>query len=160
MATQRLTVATLAGRAADAVVARFEEWRANRDGPAVDQFCLALRERALALPVVYFAEWVDRWLMGDLVPGPDQVDGQRFQVATMSPERARAWADQCGSQFAEQQWFASRLREAAAGWGTVTDRYAVVVIREVIGASSSDDEVRASLNSVPPWLSADRSAAS
>jgi hypothetical protein len=90
--------------------------------------------------------------MGNLVPGPNAVEGRRFQAACLSPEQAVAWASQCGDQFSEQEWLAARLREAAAGWGTVAEQYAVVVIREVLGGSTTDEEVQASLDSVPEWL--------
>ena len=154
MATQRLTVATLAGLAADAAGDQFRAWRDSPDPGAVDRFCLALRDSALSLPVVYFAEWVDRWLMGDTVPGPGACEGRIFQAACLTPEQAVEWAERCGRQFQEYEWFAARLREASAGWGTVADLYAVVVVREVVGPSTTDDEVRASLGSVPDWLTA------
>jgi hypothetical protein len=144
VATQRLTVATLAGRAAAAVAARFEQWRTVPDPEGIDQFCTAIREHALSLPVVYFTEWVDRWLMGDTVPGPNALEGRRFQASVVTPEQAIAWADRCGHQFPEQQWLACRLREAAR---------TVVIIREVCGLSTTDTEVRAALGSVPDWAS-------
>jgi hypothetical protein len=64
------TVATLAGQAAHAVAARSQQWHAIPDAEAVDRLCVSLRENALSLAILYFAEWVDRWLMGDDVPGP------------------------------------------------------------------------------------------
>jgi hypothetical protein len=155
VATQRLTVATLAGRAAVAVSARFEQWRSAPDIEAVDRMCASLREHALDLPMVYFAEWVDRWLMGDLVPGPGAVEGRRSQATCLSPTEALGWAGRCGSQFAEQGWFAGRLREAAAGWGGVGEPYAVVVVREAVGASATDDEVQAAADRLPAWLAGD-----
>lgn len=153
MATQRLTVATLAGKSAVSVNSCFNRWRSVADSDAGDRFCASIREHSLCLPVVYFTEWVDRWLMGDLVPGPNAVEGRRFQAACLTPEEAVAWANRCGSQFAEQGWLASRLREAAAGWGEVAEPYAVVVVRETVGASVTDNEVRASAENVSKWLS-------
>jgi hypothetical protein len=153
VATQRLTVATLAGRSAVVVATRFELWRSLPDPAAVDGLCDSIREHALSLPVVYFAEWVDRWLMGNLVPGPGAVEGRRFQAACLSPAEALGWADRCGRQFAEQEWLASRLREAAAGWGGIAEPYSVVVVRETVGASVTDDEVEAVANRIPAWLS-------
>lgn len=152
MATQRLTIATLAGQAAVAVAAKFEGWRRAPDPAAIDKLCEAIREHALSLHVVYFAEWVDRWLMGDLIPGPGAVSGRRFQAACMWPMDAVALADQCGSQFAEQRWLASRLREAAEGLAGIAEPYAVVVVREVIGSSATDDEMQGAADLVPPWL--------
>jgi hypothetical protein len=150
VATQRLTVATLAGKAALAVTAQFEQWRGSPSPDAVDRLCAAIRENSLSLPVVYFAEWVDRWSMGNLVPGPGTVEGQRFQATCLSPAQATVWADGCGGQFAEQGWLAARLREAAVGM--VTEACAVVVIREVVGASTTDEEVHASMGGLPAWL--------
>jgi len=155
MATQRLIVATIAGDAAAAVSALLRGWHDNPapDPAAVDRFCERLRANGAGLPVVYFSEWVDRWLMGDHAPGPGAVDGKRFQVACLSPQRAVSWAGQCGSQFPEQEWLARRLREAARGWGSVAEPLAVVVVREVLGGSTTDEEVRAALHGIPSWLS-------
>jgi hypothetical protein len=152
MATQRLTVATFAGQSAAAVTALLRSWRIGSDPAALDRFCAALRENGRLLPIVYFCEWIDRWLMGDLVPGPEVVEGRRYQAACLSPEQALAWAGRCGQQFPEQEWLASRLREAAASWGG-GERRAVVVVREVLGGSTTDEEVKGSLSVVPVWLS-------
>jgi hypothetical protein len=150
-----LTVVTLAGQSAVTVAAWFEGWRSAPDPVAVDRLCAVLREHASSLPVVYFSEWVDRWLMGDLVSGLGAIEGRRFQATCVSSTQAVAWADRCGNQFAEQGWLASRLREAAAGWGRMAEPYAVVVAREVVGASATDDDVEAATGSVPAWLSLD-----
>lgn len=104
------------------------------------------------MPIVYFCEWVDCWLMGDLVPGPDPVEGRRCQVTCFSTEQAMAWADRCGHQFPEQEWLATRLREAVIAWGGI-ERRAVVVVREVFDASTTHEQVEASLGVVPDWLS-------
>jgi hypothetical protein len=148
-----MTVATLAGKAAITVAALFDRWRLTPDPEAIDHFCMAIRANASAVPVLYFAEWVDRWLMGGTIPGPGAIQGKRFQATSLSPGHALAWAGQCGRQFAEHVWMASRLREAATCWETVAEQREIIVIREVSGASISDDEVRASLCSLPAWLS-------
>lgn len=153
MATQRLTVVTLAGRSAVEVAVRFERWLSAPDPAAVDWLCASIREHALSLPVVYFAEWVDRWLMGDSVPGPGAVEGRRFQAVCLSSAEAVGRADRCLSQFAKQTWLAARLREAAAGWGGVGEPYSVVIAREVVGPSVTDEEVQSAAGSIPPWLS-------
>jgi hypothetical protein len=145
-------VATLAGEAALAVAERFARWREIPDAEAVDHFCRDLRENSLSLPVVYFSEWIDRWSMGDVVPGPNATEGRRFQAACLLPEQAVTWAGRCGRQFPEQRWLAARLQEATAGLGAVTERYAVVVIRGVTSPSATDEEVKASLGRVPAWL--------
>jgi hypothetical protein len=155
MATQRLTIASIAGRAAAVAETRFRSWRdgpAPPDPAAVDDFCVALRANGAMLPVVYFAEWVDRWLMGDTVPGPGSVAGRLYEATCLSPDQAAAWAGRCGRQFPEQRWLASRLREAAAAWAGVAQPRAIVVLREILGGSTTDDEVLASVAVVPDWL--------
>ena len=148
-------MASVGGAAAEAAEALFRSWREGPQPPepaAVDQFCEQVRANGHALPVIYFCEWIDRWLMGNLVPGPDPMHGRRYEVACLVPEQATQWAEQCGDQFPEQQWLASRLREAAAAWDGVADRRVVVVVREPMGASTDDEEVRTALQSVPGWL--------
>ena len=81
--TQRMTVATLGGKAAAAVAARFEQWRTALDSEKLDRLCIAIREHALSLHVLYFAEWVDGWLMGNKVPGHGAVEG--------ADSRPRSW---------------------------------------------------------------------
>jgi hypothetical protein len=152
MANQRLTMATIAGKSAALIPSLFRTWRVESDPAAVDRFCAALRRNGQSLPIVYFCEWVDRWLMGDLVPGPEAVEGQRYQADCLLPEQALAWASRCGVQFAEEQWLASRLREAAMAWGRAGPRV-VVVVRELFDNSTTDEEVTASLNVIPEWLS-------
>jgi len=149
---QRMTVATLAGDAADAAFAFFLALGTSSDPVALDAFCDAVNDNRLSLPIVYFCEWVDRWLMGDRVPGPAAQQGKQYQASCMTPAEANAWAEKCGTQFQEELSFAARLREAALGWGTVTDRYALVVTRDVLHISTGDDEVEASLSGVPSWL--------
>src|SRR5207248_11179845 len=97
------------------VSALFRAWRTARAAggeaatdDAIDDFGERLRSNYAALPVVYFCEWIDRWLMGDQVPGPAAVAGRRFQASCMSPEDAAEGAGRCGSQFPEQLWQAAR----------------------------------------------------
>ena len=155
MAMQRLTIATIAGDAANAVATLFESWQTSQQvgHSEVDCFCEQLRTNGTSLPIVYFCEWIDRWLMGDLVPGAGAVEGKKFQVACMSSEQALSGADRCGNQFQEQEWLACRLREAASGWSSVAEPKLIIVVREPLGASTTDDEVRVSLRAVPAWLS-------
>jgi hypothetical protein len=103
------------------------------------------------LPIVYFSEWIDRWSMGDQVPD-GFVEGRRYQAVCLSPEQAEACAARCGNQFFEQGWLASRLREAAIDSASVAERCAVVLLREVVGPTATDDDVRRSLSVVPEWL--------
>lgn len=152
MATQRLTVATLLGVAAEAVAARFARWRVSPSCAEVDEFCINLRNHAFSLQVIYFVEWIDRWLMAQDVPGPNPIDGSRFQVAFFTTQEALDWADQYGTQFNEQVWFAEHLRAAAGSWKEMKLLQTVVAIREVIGPSADDDDIRSAATILPDWL--------
>ncbi len=154
MASQRLFIATFAGEAAAVVTNLFRGWRATAvDVAAVDGFCAAIRSNATALPIVYFSEWLDRWQMGDLVPGPGSVNGRRFQTTAFTRDEALDWASRCGNKFQEERWLTARLREAADAWNELVDRVVVVIIREVLGGLTTDEEIQASLRVVPSWLS-------
>lgn len=158
MATQRLIIATLAGEAARATANRFASWRTEPSvvaATAVDRFCAALRANGASLHVVYFSEWIDRWLMGDGVPGPGAIEGQRFQVACFTREQAVAWAARCGTQFQEEGWLAARLREAGSAGGDSSGPVLLVVVREVLGGSALDEEILAARDVVPRWLAGD-----
>lgn len=160
MATQRLTVAAVLGTAGTAVAELFHHWRAasakgdddNAVRRGVDHFGEQLRTNGITLPVVYFCEWIDRWLMGNRVPGPGAVAGGRFEATCGSAAEAMAWAAECGDQFPEQEWLASRLREAAEAVAAFDRLAAVVVLREALGVSATDEEIRASGQAVPGWL--------
>ena len=152
VATQRLTVVTIAGQSAATVAIQFNRWLSNPDPTAIDQFCVVIQGHDSSLPIVFFVQWVDRWLMGDLLPDADTVNGERFQAACMSVARAIEFAGGCGEQWVEQKLLASQIREATYGWGTVTDKYVIVLIRERLGPSTLDDEAFASLETVPDWL--------
>lgn len=152
MATQLLTVATLGGEAAGAVARLFEQWNGTPNPAAVDRFCAELRVHKTSLPVLYFAEWVDRWSMGDVVPGPHAVSGRRYMMCCMTPAEALHWADTRSDQFHEYRWLAARLREASSAWEGLVERRTVVVMRDAVGLSTEDDEVTPSLTGVPPWL--------
>jgi hypothetical protein len=150
---QRLTVATFAGKSAAVVAALLRSWRVASALAAVDRFAAALRENGLALPVVYYSEWVDRWLMGDLVPGPEAVQGRRYQVACFSADQALAWAEQCGGAVRRADLVLLPASRGRWGMGGAEQR-TVVVLREAFDASTTDEQVKASFGAIPEWLSA------
>jgi hypothetical protein len=155
MASQRVLIATIAGDSAVTVANLFASWRSEIGGSeiaAVDRFCEALRSNADALQVVYYCEWIDRWLMGDRIPGPGTVEGRRFQATCLTREETIGWAGHCGTQFEEQIWLATRLREAATARKDLANPAVIVIVREVLGSTTTDEEVLASLGAVPGWL--------
>ena len=160
MPTQKLMIAAIAGHAGEAVGELFRGWRAARLGDgwhdnvrqAVDVFCEGLRAHGSELPVVYFSEWVDRWLMGDDVPGPEAVSGCRCEAACTPSADLANWARRLGNQHQEHRWLVRRLREATQAWQPLSGATVVVVAREVLGGSATDEEVTASFQVVPAWL--------
>jgi hypothetical protein len=163
MAMQRMTVATIAGEAGEVVAGLFRKWRVpqadgglEEAGRAVDMFAEQLRVNGSFLPVLYFCEWFDHWLMGDSIHGSEIVSGGRFEASCRSRAEAVDWADRCGSQFSEQQWLAARLREASEAWQSLAGPAVIVVLRVVLGASATDQEVTDSLRGLPGWLSTGR----
>jgi hypothetical protein len=151
--TQSVFVASLGGVAAQAMLDMFNLWRGSAVEKAkVDRFCEALLANKNSLPILGYCEWIDRWLMGDLLPGPDAVEGHRFQVTCMLPAAAEAWASRCGNQWPEQVWLANRLREIAMSWGETVERRLVLVVREVLDVSTFDEQVADSVRQFPNWL--------
>jgi hypothetical protein len=182
LASQRITIAKLGGVSGDVVLRRLAEWSAARqaDDPELwspdqwpaevrceaDDFAERLRTHGLVLPVVHFVEWADMWSMGNLFPrwltppdcpAPTGVHANRFEIFAYSlPDEGRLreyLASAAPQQWAETDFFVQRLREAVEAWNAFVDRAALVVLRFVVGGSALDEEVTASLQSCPAWLS-------
>jgi hypothetical protein len=181
LASQRITVAKLAGESADLALQRLGKWSAARqsDDPNLwspeqwpddvrkeaDDFAECLRAHGLTLPVIYFAEWADMWSIGDLftrwLTPPDGsrllgVHATRFELFAYGlPDGGRLakyLANAGPQQFTETDWFIGRLREAIEAWQKLVERAALVVLRYVVDGSISDEEVTASLHNTPGWL--------
>ena len=130
-----------------------------------DAFAEALRANALAPPVVHFVEYSDMWSMGDVFekwlspptgPKPLYVEGSRNTLYSYGlpddGKLAKYLAKARKQQFDEDDTYIRRLREAIYAWHTLVDRAAIVVIRHVVGGLVEDEELTASLQTVPPWL--------
>jgi hypothetical protein len=184
VATQRFTIAKIAGRSASALRERFMEWSAARKvrdpdswSPeqwpddcrrAVDSFAAALRSEGHKLPVIFFNEHVDMWLMGDFfrdcLPagvGTCQVCGDQFELACYSlPDEGRlagVLKDSLKRKNArkhpqEEQWFRVRLLEAVRAWELLHEEALLVTLRQVLDATVTDAEVLQSLLRTPPWV--------
>jgi len=181
LASQRITIAKVGGKAGDLVLQRLRKWAGARlvDDPnewsrdiwpstvraQADAFAEQLRANALCPPVIHFVEWSDLWSMGDLYtrwltppksPPPLEIDADRFQVyAYELPDSGRLeryLAKAPRQQFAECDQYVTRLREAVGAWGELVERSALIVLREVVGGLVTDEELVASLLVVPGWL--------
>lgn len=152
MARQRITVATIAGETGRIAAALFHKWHSTQADEGqdvvrrgVDRFAEQLRIRGGVLPIVYYCEWFDYWSMGDLTQLGKVVEGQQFSASCGSRKEVMAWAEQCVDQYPEQQWLAMRLREASAAWQLLAEPATIVILRQVLGPSYTDEEVTASL---------------
>lgn len=181
LAAQRITIAKVAGIAADVTLLRLREWASarrnsepdewsNDQWPSsvraqVDAFADRLRASSLLPPVVYFVEWSDLWSMGDLFsrwlmppggPPPFVIHADRFEVYGYAlPDGGRLGRHLTTAgpqQFDEYDWFVGRLHEALNACQELTDQAAIIVIREVVGGLYTDDDLLASLSRVPEWL--------
>jgi hypothetical protein len=174
MAAQRITFAKVAGQAAAVIHQLFVRWIAASEGSAlpdairaeIDDFATNLRAHAATPPGLYFSEWVDMWSMGDIVPnlGSEKAPvatGNRVQacchVAPIQFEKLRKGINVrlaiSGEPAQEATWLVARLREAEDACGEMAgDNWVLVVLREVLGLTVTDEEVQASLQSVPKWL--------
>jgi hypothetical protein len=151
--TQRWVVALVAGRTAVTIAALFQTWRRAVHVPGkVDKFCNDLRTHSSALPVLYYSEWIDRWLGSDAFPEPQIVSGRRFEACCLPAVRVREWSKQVDRQFPEQEWFANRIREASRAWQPSMSESVVLIVREVLGGSATDEEIAQSFLSIPEWL--------
>jgi hypothetical protein len=181
LAAQRITIAKVAGIAADVTLQRLREWAGARQSAEPDEwshdqwpssvrvqadaFADGLRASSLFLPVVYFVEWSDLWSMGDLFgrwlappggPDPIVIHANRFEVYGYAlPDNGRLGRHLTAArpqQFHEYDWFVGRLEEALNAWRELTDQAALIVIREVVGGLYTDDDLLASVSRVPEWL--------
>lgn len=182
MASQLITIAKLGGISGDIALRRLSTWAAAREArdpnlwspdqwPSevlveVDEFAERLRAHALDLPVCFFLEWSDLWSACNQIPhwlsppnctGPLYVHANRFEVFGYGlPDEGRL-AAHLGSagpqQFPETDWIVTHLREAVSAWEELAPRTALVVLRRAVNISVLDEEVVASLNVCPNWLS-------
>lgn len=182
MASQRITIAKLAGLSGEIALKRLSAWSSARNAvnpnlwspeqwpgevrQEADEFADQVREHGYALPVCHFVEWADMWSMGDQFPRwmtppncsrPIGVHANRFEVFAYSlPDDGRLakyLATAGPQQFTETDWFIARLLEAVSAWEKLLPSATLVVLRKVIDASALDEEVMASLKKMPEWLS-------
>ncbi len=164
MASQIFTVATIGGRSSERVRALFSKWElATREAPedssvvlsAVDAFCDALRLHRTELPILYYAEWIDRWLFGRDASDSTWVSGRRFEACCLSRAEAAKLTDARHQQFQEGTWLLSRIREASSAWELLSEAAAILIVREVFSGSTLDADVVATLPLLAEWLSTD-----
>jgi hypothetical protein len=161
MANQRVTVLKIVGAASTALCETVRSLRATLESAdRTDLLARQLLAHRTELPVVSYVEWIDRWSMGDDVPrllkrvGGAVIAGRAFEIGVCDPPEKINDLPTEGWQFDEQVVLVRRLREVAAQWGPLASPAVLVVIREVLGASTLDEEVQAAAASadVPGWI--------
>lgn len=181
MASQRLTIAKLAGLSGESAFERLTAWAAARNANdpdelsseqwpesvrrQADEFAEQLRAHGLELPVCYFAEWSDLWSMGDVFvrwlspvnsPPPIMLLGDRYEIlvyALPDEDRLAHHLASAGPQeFREYDSYISRLQEALNAWNSLVPRSTLIVLRYVVGGLVEDHQVRESLKMRPDWL--------
>src|SRR5262245_29137739 len=98
-----------------------------------------------------------RWLTPPNCPTPIGVHANRFGIFAYGLPDGGRLADYLAAagpqQFAETDWFVARLQEAVSAWEHLVARATLVLLRHVVGGSALDEEVTASLQPRPQWLS-------
>ena len=156
--------------AGDARVSSAGEWP-SRYCSEMDRLVADLRKHADRLPAIFFCEYVDTWSMGChfefwLRPrptkGPLHVASKRFDLYLYAlPDRGalQNWLRR-GLRLKrvrernpqEQQWFVSNLLAAATSWEGMVRSSALIVVRECVGETVSDERLLESLKTAPAWL--------
>jgi hypothetical protein len=183
LAIQQWTIIKLVGPAATDAASRFDHWRTARrsDDPscftqgdwrpsvrrAAARYLTRLADHRWEMPVVYFSQHVDLWLAG----GQIQVhlantrarvwhDGGELWCYRL-PDRGklvkRNTAPARSAQFPESEWLAHRLIEAVRAYDKLWPQATLLVNRQAVTASPTDEELKAAAAGLPKWLG--RSAA-
>jgi hypothetical protein len=180
MATQTLTIAKLAGDAADATIALFREWQGKRlqiedsrepeQWPEsvrreADQWAVRLSNHRHQPPILFYTEYVDLWSFSpaDRFLGKEgllYMLGWRFELYCLPlPIGEHAFAElkklRSKGQHQEDRLFGSLTLSAIEAWQTMIERAALVFVREVVAGSIDDAEVTASQTGLPSWFHGD-----
>ena len=182
MAIQEYTVIKLVGAAASDAADRFDRWwkaRVSDDddpwGFRWDEWSPAVRREASAylaslvehrwgMPVAYFSRHIDLWTGGGVsIVGrfPDEPE------PLVMHDAGQLWCHRLpdGGKLIERNrpdperppvhdgaWLPRRLIEAANAYDTVWPEAVVLLNRQAIGPSSSDDELKRAAAELPTWL--------
>jgi hypothetical protein len=159
-----------ARRTDDPCATSADDWP-RRHRSEMDRFVAGLRDNAALPPVVFFEEYVDAWssfgtfelwLTPDAGALPERFISDQFVLyhyrlpdggalearlrRGLRLKRLRQRRPQ------EDAWFVSRLLDAVLAWDGVVGASCLVMVREPLEGSPSDEEVKRSEQGVPQWL--------
>ena len=180
MASQRLTIAKIGGRAADEASRVFLAWRDARISNAprdyqpefpsevrsiADDWAEHLREHGHEPPVVFFLEYFDLWSFSPPLlhlenHGLIDVVGNQYELYLLELPLTEAAAEELirvrdHGQYAESRFFATVTLHAAEEWNALVDRSVLIFLRKVVAGSVEDEEIVASLMIIPEWVRTD-----
>ena len=97
-----------------------------------------------------------RWLTPPEGLGPLFVCTAQYEMFAYSlPDEgrlARHLANAGSQQWPESDSYIARLREAVAAWQGLVERALLIVLRQPLGGSVSDEEIMAALQKKPDWV--------
>ena len=126
---------------------------------AIDAFVEKVTRFAFLPPVLYRAEHIDCWSMGDVYETAlvkRHPDYCRF-LMTEARQIIATWVESSehiildDDSPSETRWLYNRLNEAFEAWSEMSDRRLVVLVRSVIGGLLTDEEVAKSMQTIPEW---------
>lgn len=187
MATQRIAIAEIVGAAAGSALDSFRWWLAARladecepDCMSPDQwprsirrnmqkFAAGVRAHSDKPPIVFFAECIDMWSMGDVYAAAFPEDGAKLLHVMADDVELLCYALPDGGKLQthltrrlrrrsirerspqETRWYLLNLMEACVAWEGLVGNSALVILRQTLGGLVEDYELRASLDTVPGW---------
>ncbi|HEX2474821.1 MAG TPA: hypothetical protein VHK01_08750 [Lacipirellulaceae bacterium] len=178
MASQRLIIVKLGGRAAEFALDRFRYWRSQRTTQDrhewdslqwaaeirsdADAWFESLRQNALLPPVLFYAEYVDLWsycpparFIGELDDEMLCIVADRYEgFCTKLPLKPNVLRSlkKTRSQWPEDQMFSWLTLHGAQEWNGLVEGGSLVFLRQIIRGSVEDHEVVESLRIVPDWM--------
>lgn len=179
MATQRVLIIATAGILAERIWSDLRRWSDARTTDSIDEwspeqwpseirreadvFVERIVRSGLFPPILYRSEHVDCWSMGDVFTDGMTKPGSRacLQLLTRDHEiyanRFDATEEVVPNRNAgsETVQLYDRIDEAVHAWSEICERRLIVLVRSVLGGLWTDEEVKASLTTIPGWWDGD-----
>lgn len=172
---QLITIAKVGGRTGEEILSRISDLQRldsgnNEESQSIHIACTSIRKwverHASTPPVLFYCRYADVWSGGDLFqrmlgdygsqPFEDS-DGIVLAIKLPEDDSLIAHMEQRlrgDLQFDEQRLFLDLMLKATRSWTGLTKGGAILVFRDVVGSTVTDDELLASLET-NLWLQED-----